>query len=84
MTAQGEDFLALAASHSFTVLSSLAEARRRPSGLNATPMTPVVWPRKVSDFLAGVGVPEPHRAVLLAEARRRPSGLNATPLTHAG
>ena len=36
------------ASHSFTVLSSLADASRCPSGLNATLQTPLVCPFRVS------------------------------------
>src|SRR5262249_35094197 len=35
------------ASHTFTVRSALAEARRRPSGLNATPLTGPVCPLRV-------------------------------------
>ena len=70
----------VAASQTRTVRSKLAEARRRPSGLNATQlMTPPVWPRRVSDLLAGRRVPDLHRPVpARPEARRRPSGLNAT------
>ena len=60
--------------------SLLAEAMRRPSGLNATPMTSSVCPLNVS-----ASCPEPASqtltVLLLAEAMRRPSGLNATPLT---
>ena len=52
------------ASHSLTLPSMLpAEARRRPSGLNATPTTAPVCPRKVRTSFAGVGVPDPHSLV---------------------
>ena len=54
----------MAASQSFTVRSRLAEAMRRPSGLNATPMTTLRVPAQGEDFLAGGGVPELHRAVI--------------------
>ena len=59
---------------------SIDEVRMRwPSGLNATPETPPVWPRKVS----GSPVPSAfHTRTVLsyaAEATRSPSGLNATP-----
>ena len=45
-----------------------------------------VWPVSgVAEGLAGVGVPQPHRAVSkLAEAIRCPSGLNATLVHRAG
>ena len=57
----------VSASHSRTVLSSLPETMRLPSGLNATLVTASVWP--VSGWpigLAGGGVPHPHRLVVAA------------------
>ena len=54
----------VSASHSRTVLSSLPEAMRLPSGLNATLVTASVWPVSgCADRLAGVRVPQPHRLV---------------------
>ena len=72
----------VSASHSRTVWSSLAEARRCPSGLNATLVTAPVWP--VSGAPIGWPVSAFHSRTVwssLAEARRCPSGLNATPFT---
>ena len=68
-----------------TVLSSPRpfpppEARRVPSGLNATRTNPRCAPEGAS-LLAGRRVPHPHRLVTTAEASRVPSGLNATPQT---
>ena len=60
------------AGHSRTVWSALAEARRCPSGLNATPNTSAgVAGERGADRLAGVGVPQPHRVVV---AGRWPGG----------
>ena len=66
-------------SHSRTVLSSLPETMRLPSGLNATLVTPCVWP--ISGAPMGWPVSASHsRTVLssLPETMRLPSGLNAT------
>ena len=71
----------VAASHSFTVPSPLAEASRLPSGLNATSQTPLVCPLKVS---VSCPIRASHTLTVpseLAEAIRLPSGLNATLLT---
>ena len=55
----------VSAFHSRTVWSSLAEAIRCPSGLNATLAHPVgVAGERVAEGLAGVGVPQPHRLVV--------------------
>ena len=52
------------AGHSRTVLSSLPEAMRLPSGLNATLLHRVgVAGERIAEGLAGVGVPQPHRVV---------------------
>ena len=61
-----------------TVSSLLAEAMRRPSGLNATPYTVLVCPLSVSVSRPVTAsqiltVPSP-----LPDASRLPSGLNAT------
>ena len=82
----GADGLARIASHSRTVASSPALARRRPSGLNATVSTlllmcpvsggPTCWP--VSAFHSRT-VPSSAPAV----ARWCPSGLNATSSTES-
>ena len=53
----------VAASHTFTVSSRLAEASRLPSGLNATLVTRAGVPLEGEDFLAGRGVPHLHRPV---------------------
>ena len=75
----------VSAFHSRTVLSALAEARRCPSGLNATPVTASVWPvRGCADGLAGVGVPQPHRVSALAEASAVPVGAKRHTVTPAG
>ena len=71
----------VAASHTFTVLSPLAEASRWPSGLNATLLTSSVCPLRVRvswPVAASHTFTVPSR---LAEARRLPSGLNATLVT---
>src|SRR6478736_7592804 len=68
------------AGHNRTVLSSLPETMRPPSGLNATLLTGPVWP--VSGAPISRPVPASHtRTVvsLLPETMRAPSGLNATP-----
>src|ERR1700687_3324390 len=66
------------ASQILTVLSPLAEARRRRSGLNTTLFTPLVWP--LSERASWPVRASQTFTVLssLAEARRRPSGLCAT------
>ena len=74
----------VAASHTFTVPSRLAEASRLPSGLNATLVDTAGVPLEGEGFLPGRGVPHLHRPVPLAEASRLPSGLNATLLTSLG
>src|SRR5262249_51560316 len=61
-----------------TVLSALAEARCRPSGLNATPVTQFVWPERVRISCPVSGFQIFTVPSELAEASRRPSGLNAT------
>ena len=65
----------VSASHSRTVPSTLAVASRCPSGLNATPITASVWPVSgCADGLAGVGVPQPHRAVVAGGGQPVPVG----------
>ena len=54
----------MSASHTFTVPSSLAEARRLPSGLNATLLTSSGVPLEREDLLARVGVPDLQRVVI--------------------
>ena len=51
------------ASQTLTVRSSLAEAMRRPSGLNATPLTDVGVSLERERLLAGAGVPDLHRLI---------------------
>ena len=61
------------AGHNRTVVSSLADAKRRPSGLNATPVTAEVWP--VSGAPTGCPVSASHsRTVVssLADAKQTP------------
>ena len=65
----------VSASHSRTVLSSLPEAMRFPSGLNATLDTASgVAGQRCADRLAGVGVPQPHRLVVAAGGDAVPVG----------
>ena len=65
----------VSASHSRTVLSSPAEASRCPSGLNATLVHRAgVAGERVADRLAGVGVPQPHRAVVAGGGQPVPVG----------
>ena len=81
MPLEGEGFLPVPASQTFTVPSSLAEASRLPSGLNATLMTSPVCPLRVR---VSCPVPASHTFTVLsslAEASRLPSGLNATLVT---
>ena len=80
-SAAGRSGWPVAASHSRTVLSSLPEAMRVPSGLNATLDTASVWP--VSGWpigLAGGRVPQPHRLVVTAGGDARAVGAER----HAG
>ena len=56
----------VAASHTRTVLSTLPEAMRVPSGLNATLDTRRVAGQRLADGLAGGRVPHPHRVVVAA------------------
>src|SRR5207253_1138009 len=82
LTAKGASW-PVTALHTFTVLSSEPLARRVPSGLKATLLTPAVcplsmrvsWPVAASHIFT-VPSPEPL-------ARRLPSGLKATLLTPA-
>ena len=72
----------MAASQTFTVRSSPAEAMRRPSGLNATPLTPTGVPLERERPPGRWRRPRPSPCRRrLAEAIVRPSGLNATPKT---
>ena len=65
----------VSASHNRTVVSSLAEARRCPSGLNATvPHGVGVAGERCADRLAGVGVPQPHRVVPAGGGQAVPVG----------
>src|ERR1044071_10431727 len=70
-------------SHSFTVLSSLPEARVRPSGENATDLRGSACPLSV---MISVWLCTSHSFTVLsalAEARVRPSGEKATDHTPA-
>ena len=60
----------VAGSHSRTVPSSPPLASSRPSGENATPLTPPVWPSRVAAGLAGGRVPQPHRPVVAAAGQQ--------------
>ena len=62
----------MAASHNFTVRSSLAEASRVPSGLNATLKTVPRVPSKGAEFLARGRVPQLHRLVPTRRGQPRP------------
>ena len=76
----------VAASHSRTVLSSLPEASRLPSGLNATLITASGVPGRAAGRRAG-RCPRPTPAPSCRRCRRRcavPSGLNATLYTVLG
>ena len=71
----------VAASHTFTVSSWLAEAIRLPSGLNTTLVDIPGMPLERERLPAGRGVPHLHGLVLAGGGDPSPSGLNATPLT---
>src|SRR5262245_41191014 len=65
-------------SHSFTVLSVLAEAKVLPSGLQATENTSFVWPFRVANSLPAA---TSHSLIVwsqLPDARVLPSGPHAT------
>ena len=65
----------VSAFHSRTVPSPLALASRCPSGLNATPSHRAgVAGERVAEGLAGVGVPQPHRAVVAGAGQPVPVG----------
>jgi len=68
----------VAGSHSRAVLSALAVASSRPSGLNATPLTSLVWPVRVRRCSPVAGSHSRAVPSALAVASIRPSGLNAT------
>jgi hypothetical protein len=78
----------LATSHSLSVLSSLAESRRVPSGENATERTPTVcpsklrisWPLAVSQSLI-LSLVSSNMTFALPETRHVPSGEKATDST---
>ena len=53
----------LAASHSFTVLSSLPETIVRPSGENATAIDPIAMPRERAQLAPARRVPQLQRLV---------------------
>ena len=66
-------------------MSSLPLARVLPSGLNATELTPSVWPVSgCADLTVAGHIPQPHRLVALPLARVLPSGLNATDVDGIG
>src|SRR3990172_5812516 len=71
----------LFASHTFTVLSALAEASRLPSGLYATLRTSALCPLKVRSSSPLFASHTLTVSSSLAEASRLPSGLQATLLT---
>src|SRR5205823_3427053 len=62
-----------------TVRSELLEARVLPSGENATPNTPAVWPSREATSCREATLHS--RTMSPAEARVLPSGENATPTT---
>ena len=64
----------LAASHSLSVLSSLPESRRVPSGEKATDSTRLVCPSQGADQLAAGGVPQLERVVRAAREQARAVG----------
>src|SRR5262245_3898992 len=66
------------ASEIFTVVSLLEEASRRPSGLNATPVTPMLCPRSVRTSSPLAVSQSFTLKSSLPEASRRPLGLKAT------
>jgi hypothetical protein len=80
MPSQGFNYLPVAVSHSFTVLSALAVARILPSGLKLTPNL-VCMPSQGFNYLTCGGIPQFHVLSALAVARILPSGLKLTPLT---
>src|SRR5690349_2990828 len=67
--------------HNRTVSSMLPEAKVRPSGLNATPLTAPVWPCSWPRGPGWAGSVRFHNRTVksvLAEAKVCPSGLNTT------
>ena len=80
MSLRASGSVALVASQSQTLMTPprLDEASRRPSGLKATLVTPLVWPvrvRRSCPVATSQTVMIPSK---LPEASRRPSGLKAT------
>src|SRR5262249_36516467 len=73
----------LAASHTFTVLSSLPEAMRLPSGLNATPLTHSVCPLRVRSSLPVAASPTSTGVSPLPAPTRMPTGRSAPRLTQS-
>ncbi len=71
----------LAASHSRTVPSSPALARRVPSGENATAFTQPGVAFEGGGGPAAGRVPQPHRPVAAGAGQAAPSGANASALT---
>ena len=75
----------MSAFHSRTVASLLAVASRCPSGLNATLVHRVgVAGERVAEGLAGVGVPQPHRAVVAGGGQPVPVGAERHTVHRAG
>ena len=76
--------MSVALSQIFTVWSWLPDARRWPSGLNATLVTQPAWPLRAKSSLP-VALSQIFTVwSKLADARRWPSGLNATLGTTTG
>src|SRR5438477_299693 len=73
----------VAASQSRTVLSSEADASRRPSGENATALTQSLWPLSVASHAPVAASQSRTVSSSEADASRRPSGENATALTQS-
>src|SRR6185369_2263436 len=65
--------------HTLGVLSMLAVASSRPSGLNATPRSPAAWPVRVRRQSPVAGSQSFAVLSSLAVASSCPSGLNTTP-----
>ena len=81
MALEGEELLAGRAVPDLHRLVLLAEARRWPSGLNATLVTQPAWPLRANSSLP-VALSQIFTVWSpLADARRWPSGLNATLVT---
>ena len=72
------------ASQTLTVLSSLAEAMRRPSGLNATPVDGAGVSLERERLLAGRGIPDLDRLIVAGRGDATAVGAERHPIDAVG